>query len=241
MTDEQIRVALRVLKIVIGDSRWHALGFALRPNAINGIRWRSFSLALSPAPWLTICAPPTSFLRAVATPTSQLRPAFPHRARGVFRLGQALRFAVTLCACTLARAVAEYARSPFLGGAIDPAFSPGVLDNRLVIAWGDYGSNQKGRSHRRASSTGKTVHLSPRTAQTVAMALHLYAEGPPDLRSFSHRVEDWTEEPQSVLCYANNATLVIGAWEAYAPQFPSRAIARWGGWTMRSNRRDRAW
>ena len=91
------------------------------------------------------------------------------------------------------------------------------------------------------AEAGKTVHLTPNTGRTVAAALHLYAEGPPTLRSFSHRVEDWTDEPHVVLAYSTSATLAIGAWEAYAPQYPSRDIvARWGGWTMRSNRRNRA-
>jgi len=70
------------------------------------------------------------------------------------------------------------------------------------------------------------------------LALRLYADGPPGLWSFSHRVEDWTGGAHDVLRYAKSATLAIGAWEAYAPQYPTRDIvARWGGWTMRSNRR----
>jgi hypothetical protein len=57
---------------------------------------------------------------------------------------------------------------------------------------------------------------------------------------FPNTVEDWTVQPTQVLCYATSAILANGAYEAYAPQHPERVImARWGGWTMRSNRRDR--
>ena len=62
------------------------------------------------------------------------------------------------------------------------------------------------------------------------MTMRLYAKGHPDLRqSHPHHVEDWTNEPHQVLCYATNATLAIGAWEHYAPQQPQRnLIATWG-------------
>ena len=78
---------------------------------------------------------------------------------------------------------------------------------------------------------GLTVHLKPATARTVAMTMRLYAEGHPDPRqSHPHHVEDWTNEPHQVLCYATSATLAIGAWEHYAPQHPTRKlIATWGG------------
>jgi hypothetical protein len=89
---------------------------------------------------------------------------------------------------------------------------------------------------------GLTVHLKPATARTVAMTMRLYAEGHPDMRqSHPHQVEDWTTEPHQVLCYATNATLAIGAWERYAPQYPNRQlIATWGGWITRGRKRDRA-
>jgi hypothetical protein len=85
------------------------------------------------------------------------------------------------------------------------------------------------------------LNLKPETARIIAKTLHLFAEGPPQFHNFSHRVEDRTAEPHSALFYANTATLVLGAWDAYAPQHPGRHIVvRWDGWTMRSNGWDRA-
>ena len=89
---------------------------------------------------------------------------------------------------------------------------------------------------------GLTVHLRPATARTVAMTMRLYAEGHPSLRqSHPHHVEDWTDEPHTVLAYCTNATLAVGAWEHYAPQYSQRnLIATWGGWITRGSKRDRA-
>jgi hypothetical protein len=89
---------------------------------------------------------------------------------------------------------------------------------------------------------GLTVHLKPTTARTVAMTMRLYAEGHPELRnSHPHHIEDWTQEPHTVLAYCTNATLAVGAWEHYAPQYPQRnLIATWGGWITRGSKRDRA-
>jgi hypothetical protein len=69
------------------------------------------------------------------------------------------------------------------------------------------------------------------------MTMRLYAEGHPQLRD----VEDWADEPHQILAYCTNATLAIGAWEAYAPQRQNRAmIATWGGWITRGSKLDRA-
>jgi len=89
---------------------------------------------------------------------------------------------------------------------------------------------------------GLTVHLKPATARTVAVTMRLYTEGHASLRqSHPHHVEDWTDEPHQVLCYATNATLAVGAWEHCAPQYPQRAlIATSGGWIARGSKRDRA-
>ncbi len=86
---------------------------------------------------------------------------------------------------------------------------------------------------------GLTVHLKPATARTVALTMRLHAEGHPGLHnSHPHHVEDWTQEPHTVLAYCTNATLAIGAWEAYAPQHPNRhLIATWGGWITRGSKR----
>ena len=35
-------------------------------------------------------------------------------------------------------------------------------------------------------------------------------------------VDDWTDESHTVLAYDTNATLAVGAWEHYAPQYPQR-------------------
>ena len=89
---------------------------------------------------------------------------------------------------------------------------------------------------------GLTVHLKPATARTVAITMRLYAEGHPSLRdSHPHHVEDWTDEPHTVLAYCTNAILAVGAWEHYAPQYPQRnLISTWGGWITRGSKRDRA-
>jgi hypothetical protein len=89
---------------------------------------------------------------------------------------------------------------------------------------------------------GLTVHLKPDTARTVARTMRLYDAGNPSLRdSHPHHVEDWSREPHEVLAYCTNATLAIGAWEAYAPQYPHRNfIATWGGWITRGRKRDGA-
>jgi hypothetical protein len=86
---------------------------------------------------------------------------------------------------------------------------------------------------------GLTVHLKPATARTVAITL---CRSPPDLRdSHPHHGEDWTHEPHQVLAYCTSATLAIGAWERYAPQYPQRnLIATWGVWIARGSKRDRA-
>lgn len=86
---------------------------------------------------------------------------------------------------------------------------------------------------------GKNVVLSPPTARDVAIALYQHAAGMGPLRdSHPHTVEDRTAEPREVLSYNVNATLAIGAWEAYAPQRPGRRIvAYWGGWVMRDSKR----
>ena len=93
----------------------------------------------------------------------------------------------------------------------------------------------------RRAQQGLAVHLKPDTARTVALTMRLYAEGHPELgNSHPHHVEDWSQEPHTVLAYCANATLAIGAWEAYAPQHPSRnLIATWGGWITRGSKRDR--
>ena len=80
------------------------------------------------------------------------------------------------------------------------------------------------------------------TARTVAITMRLYAEGHPSLRnSHPHHVEDWTDEPHTVLAYCTNATLAVGAWEHYAPQYPQRnLIATWGRWITRGSKRDQA-
>ncbi len=83
--------------------------------------------------------------------------------------------------------------------------------------------------------------LTQRRQPATALTLRLYAEGHPDLRqSHPHHVEDWSQEPHQMLCYATNATLAIGAWEHYVPQQPQRnLIATWGGWITRGRKRDR--
>lgn len=88
---------------------------------------------------------------------------------------------------------------------------------------------------------GLTVHLKPATARTVAMTLRLYAEGKALRDSHPHHVEDWTDEPHTVLAYCTNATFAIGAWEHYAPQYPNRnLVATWGGWVTRGKRRGQS-
>ena len=64
--------------------------------------------------------------------------------------------------------------------------------------------------------------MKPATARTVAMTMRLYVEGHPSLRqSHPHHVEDWTDEPHTVLAYCTNASLAVGAWEHNAPQYPA--------------------
>jgi hypothetical protein len=69
--------------------------------------------------------------------------------------------------------------------------------------------------------------------------MRLYAEGRPSLRqSHPHHVEGWTDEPHTVLAYCTSATLAVGAWEHYAPQYSQRnLIATWGGWITRGSKR----
>jgi hypothetical protein len=90
----------------------------------------------------------------------------------------------------------------------------------------------------RRAQQGLTVHLKPATAHTVALTMRLYVEGHPDLRqSHPHHVEDWTTEPHEVLAYCASASLAIGAWQHYAPQYPQRHLmATWGAWVTRSNK-----
>ena len=64
----------------------------------------------------------------------------------------------------------------------------------------------------RRAQQGLAVHLKPDTARTVAMTMRLYAEGHGDLRqSHPNHVEDWTNDPHTVLAYCTNASLAIGA------------------------------
>ena len=44
----------------------------------------------------------------------------------------------------------------------------------------------------------------------------------------------------TVLAYCTNATLAVGAWEHYAPQYPQRnLIATWGGWISAREQKGR--
>ena len=81
---------------------------------------------------------------------------------------------------------------------------------------------------------GLTVHLKPDTARIVAPTMRLYDAGRSDLRDSASASRSSTSEPHEVLAYCTNANLAIGAWEAYARQYPNRnLIATWGGWITR--------